>query len=817
MFFRMLAKDLKENIGLNITLFLFMVMGTACLATGICLIYANFGGEVSTYSTLNTSDVVLHINNRLDHPEYPEEIFTSLKDDFSDIAEVSKTPELNIYVANLSFVKGGVESFTKDTNYSYYLKKMKHDNRNIPVNLSDHMFTIPHGKIAVCQMMANAHSLKIGDCIRIKTQYGNIYQFEICDIFKDPSSYGAYKLYISDVDYEIIDSEWPEKSSQFEIYMKDMPHGAGYNYIREFTSILMEAFSDFRVSIIPGRTIILSNEGIISVVVSICSLLIGIFISIMNLVTIKFSLKSALKREEKEIGMMKAMGINSLSYRLLFCAKYIAFAITGGIFGLMLSLYINPIAIRIFCVNILSPEIGMEIFFASLSSVIFITTVIFFTLSVLRHMQKISVMDALHGENRGERFNSFSSISLFKRRHMNVPFFLAMHDILIKIKRYSSLIIAYSLGFYLILLGIRLRDSVCDGSYMSKYFFARNTDFYFDVGEQYEFTMIQKYGSYPNFIKELNLYLNEQGIPVDIENFDVQFDSKVIIDDRESGVILHLPGNVNLDGLTYRKGGYVPTLENEIAVPFSFAKERKLNIGDKVRIKYYRFQEDAMTAELVEEDFIITAMFDQSLEIVPRFVMGKEFTHASYSSWYPAGRTLDCKKSERDMYVKKMQELFNEDQIKFYDTEETMLKIFAGFFSTFTLLRWVIIILVGMIVFLLTYLYQMIFLEEETSDIALLKSMGSKLYTPYLWQFLRIMILLLVSMFIGATGIDFIAGKLIAFGMESQVNVSNFVLIPHFVSNFVMAPVYLVCISGSAVLLSCRKLKDIKIWSIRNE
>ena len=52
-----------------------------------------------------------------------------------------------------------------------------------------------------------------------------------------------------------------------------------------------------------------------------------------------------------------------------------------------------------------------------------------FSLISLRRMKKISVMDAIHGENRGERFSRIPGVSLNSTKKISVPTFLAVQDI----------------------------------------------------------------------------------------------------------------------------------------------------------------------------------------------------------------------------------------------------------------------------------------------------------------------------------------------------------------------------------------------------
>jgi len=817
MFFRMLIKDLKEKVGLNITLFLFMVVGTACLSLGISLLYANLGGAQVSYNTMKTSDILVHVNSLVYDTARHDEVLEEWRKNHPEVTDITSADELRIDSDCVLYSDSRGEKRPMNSMYVYFAQKVRYDH-NIPFNLDDEKFSLPRGKVAVSQQMADNQNLKTGGFLDIQTQFGNTYRFEIAEVFKDPSSINSLKILFSDKDYEVLDSEWPEKFFQYELEMNSVKKGNGYDYISDIAKEFMDLFSGFWFSIIPGRTIIMSNEGLISLIVSISSLLVGVFIAIMNLVTIRFSLKSALKREEREIGMLKAMGINSLSYRILFCAKYIAFAVAGGFFGMLISVSLTPFAIRLFCKNMLEPSFLLEIIFAFASSMFFVFVVILFTLRVLKRMQKIQVVDALHGENRGERFNSLKGLVLFKRKKMNIPFYLALHDILIKVKRYGSLIAAYSLGFFLILLGFRLRDTICDVNYLHKYFYTSALDFSYEIGDRYFDALYMKTGSYQNMTAELNRIFAENDIPAVIENFGLQQDAKLVQNGKSSTVQIMMAGNVDLEKLVYRKGGHAPRLSNEVAVSAIFAKQNNLKLGDKITLKYWMITPNGLSQKLVTGNFIITALIDTSLDVIPRIMMGQDFTGAIAYNYYMGARRLNCRKSEMPYYIEKMQSLFPKEDITFYSKDVYFKeKVFAGFYSTFTLIRWVIIILVSVVVLLLTYLYQMTFVEEETSDIGLVKTMGFGKKTAFLWNYFRMLILVGASVLLGGTVIDFLAGKLISFLVENLAQISNMTMVKHVFSNYVVTPLFLVALVSFAVFASTRVIKNIEIWSIRNE
>ena len=148
----------------------------------------------------------------------------------------------------------------------------------------------------------------------------------------------------------------------------------------------------------------MTNEAMVALIIGVFMILMGVSLIVLIFMCIRFSLRATIKREEREIGTMKAIGVDSLSYRSLFIVKYIAFAIAGGIIGIFAGTFICRYMIRSFISNTLNPQPEALLILGVITTVIFIALMVLFSYMALRRMKKISVMDTIHGENRGERF-----------------------------------------------------------------------------------------------------------------------------------------------------------------------------------------------------------------------------------------------------------------------------------------------------------------------------------------------------------------------------------------------------------------------------
>ena len=116
-----------------------------------------------------------------------------------------------------------------------------------------------------------------------------------------------------------------------------------------------------------------------------------------------------------------------------------------------------------------------------------------------------------------------------------------------------------------------------------------------------------------------------------------------------------------------------------------------------------------------------------------------------------------------------------------------------------------------------TTLYEKVFIEEEASDIAMLKSLGFSHNKIRLWHYLRIIILVAAGFVIGALLTCLVGNVLLDFAMNIIMYASGFHLIPNILSEYILLPVCLAAILSFVFYLSSKNIKRIFIWRIKDE
>ena len=811
MYWRMLKRDIKDKPALNIVTFIFMIAAAGFTVIGVTLLYSLIGGAQKTYEKCNSSDVIAVVDK--DYSD--EEGF--INDVTEDVMRFSISKEVvyrEIVVFSYRCIEAvGTEAAKVDYSRTAVVDSIarKYD---VPINMNNEFFEVEDGYIAVSQTYANQKGIKEGDKIRLTTQMGNIYEFEISTVYKNPAANVLVTFYLSDHDKEMIYSESPYKTDMYTLSVYPIEGDYVNTLIKTVNPLLIE-YKDHNIVGNATRIIFFTNDGLFALIVSICMIVVAVIIMCVAMITIDFSLKSSIKRDEREIGMMKAIGVWSFSYKTLFIVKYIAFAVLGGALGLPAGFFLSKLLFDKFVMHVMFPEPATLFMIGLAASGITVSLIILSSFFSLRRMNKISVIDAIHGENRGERFTSIPGLFLNSKKHLSVPFFLALSDILRGFKRYMLLVLAFVLGISVVLFIVRLENTIMDTRYSEHYFQNGREDFAFEFDETYYTKLYSGAGSYRGVIDIVNKNFKENGIPATIYT-NMSSPAEMITGDTKTVCNVEWMDNPTSE-VRYIEGGNAPRLRNEIAIGYYFGKQYGIRLGDSVTIEYEKLGEDRISYELASEEFIVTAFFDQYGSNTPTILMGDEFEGSTMRHEDLFSTVLDVPSSQYDEYFAKMQALYPDGEIKFLPKDKVMAHHVPGYDRMFNLIILIVSVTAAIVIMLLTSLYENIFIDEETADIALLKSMGFTKGAICSWHFWRLMLLSLLSLglsyvFIDTAG-EFLIGKL--FQSLMRCKEFTFTVLP--VPNFVIVPLCVIVLLMAVILIVTRLADRIEIWKVRNE
>ena len=809
MFFRMIKRDLKESRGLNVIIVLFMVLVSALVTSSALLFLANFRGvKVSQERCKPYDAVVIYYRTLADKDEQVRRMEGIITEKYPD-AEFENLEGIEFDYTNIDYDGIDKQKLSQSgfQNTNHILTKQPR-NRNLIYDVDNKPFHVENGKIAVPYSFAVEEDLKVGETFAVTAPNGRKFVFEVSHITRDPISTNLERFIISDGDYEKMSQESPQKLGILGI---NTSSGLGQNDERIIETALTKDndYKDFyRIIHLDGH--VYSDSALISKLVTVFLLITCIFMIIIVLFTIGFTIRSVIKKEERELGIMKALGTDSVSFRWLVAAKYIAFAVVGGAIGAVIGIPMGNVLIGRFYYNISYSISVFDYAAAILSAVFIILLVILFIYHSMKRINKISVMDVLHGEARLERIKHSDRFQLNKRRKMNIPLFLALSDIFGNFKRYILLFVAFTLGSLVVVTNIQIRDSVISTDFLYKFYTFKQFDLvtWFNNTSYYELTEGTDRGDI--FQKNFDALMKREGIPSTLE-ISYNTNAQLVDGDKVSGIKINF--GFDPEGLVIRDGGQVPKLRNEILIDYYTAVEHGVKIGDEVTIRYDKYTEDRLSTVETDETFIITGYIDRLTKFnSTEVIMSPEFNDAPKESFQALGFTINAPQSEHQVYIEKLEKIFPDQCVSDKQLIAGILGMYDVLFSFLRNMMWIVV--TGVLGFLVV-MYQTIFMKDEEQEIALLGSAGFDERSTKGWQFLRMMIIFIAAIILSivlAPAAAMILGKL----FNLMLGITGF----RFTRGYLLSAIWAVFIAlfiAVVMILILRRIRNIEIWRIRNE
>ena len=809
MFFRMIKKDLKDSKGLNVIILLFMVMVSALVTASALLMFANIRGVKVSQERCKPYDALVIYSRLLGDAEGQKKAmediilarFPDAKIEHNECIEVDYT---NFYYDGIDY-----DYLNQNSGNKFYAFMKQPRKMNLVYDQNNKPFSLKSGELAISYAYSMQMGLKAGDDIYITAPSGKQFKFTVSVITRDPIHDYLFRFLLSDADYEKMSSECPQKSGITGFDTKqEFSENDRKNLNSDFAKD--ENYKYYFRSCLPDGHIA-SNAALISVLITFFMFITCIFMILIILFTIGFTIRSAIKKEERELGIMKALGTDSVSFRWLVAAKYIAFSIVGGIAGLFVGIVAGNALIGRFYYNISYSLSWVDYLVAAISAVMIIVTVCLFILLSMRRINKISVMDVLHGETRSERIKHSDRFSLSKRSKMSLPVFLSLSDIFGNFKRYILLFIAFAIGSSVVLINIQIRDTVISSDFLYKFYTWKKLDAVTMLDDKKFDELTNGTNRSDIFKSNIDALFEQDDISGTLETKDCQ-NAKMLFGNETETILLSF--NFNPEGIVIRDGGQYPKLRNEILMDYYTASSHGVDIGDKVLIAYNKYSEDRLTVKEAQEEFIVTGFVDRLSAFNDRdVIMSAEFNDAESEGWDVVGFTLDVPDSEKDAEYEKLEKLFPGQMM----TDDELIVAFLGMYDVlFSFLRNLMMVVVTGVLGFLVVMYQAVFMKDEEPEIALLLSTGVEEKTVKRWQFLRMMILFATATIISLLVTPSIISRVIGLLFNAMLGLTGFVFSGGVILSIIWT-IFIAMFIAVVMMLVIRKIRNIEIWRIRNE
>lgn len=407
----LLINHLKKNKLVNFSVFVFMAVSCVLFAVTICLALRLTGSIEALMQTAETPDFLQMHTGTVEEEELE--------------AFASGHGEVEAYQINTFLNLDSAEIYLKDASLSGSSQDnglcVQSENFDFLVDMEDKVVKVQKGQIGVPVCYKRQYHLEIGDTVSI---FGN--SLEIVSFIRDSQMNSmmasSKRFLVSREDYEFF------KASGQEEYLIEFQLEEGSDL-----SVFSEAYAKAGLPqngpcITAGLVRMMNalSDGMMIMII----LFAGVLILLVALLCIRFTVHTGIQKEQKQIGMLKALGISKRDIRSLYFIKYIAISIMAAVCGSIAALFISEPLGRQIKELYGNGKSGVSLLFMTMTGAVLIAGVILFSIwRMLKKTEQLSALEALTVIPKGVRekkkwkryLGSFAAL-IFGTMLMIVPF-----------------------------------------------------------------------------------------------------------------------------------------------------------------------------------------------------------------------------------------------------------------------------------------------------------------------------------------------------------------------------------------------------------
>lgn len=776
MFWRILKKDLKRKKTMNIILLLFVVLCSMFAAASVNNIIAVVGGLDYYFEKAELGDYFII------------ERSTSVEDTISKILKhsenVSGYRTYNVVNASCDDLKTDSGKLMEFSNIAL-ICDINNTKQNFFGMDNEVITDVEKGKVYITGSVPKREGVKIGE--RFYVELGDTkLPLEVAGFAKDAllgsEMMGNPRLLINSADFETLTAD--ETIHTYSC-------GHVYDIDTDNAAALESELNEQNGMLFSGDRDLIKMTYIMNMLVAAIILVVSAGLLIVSFVVLRFTIAE----EFREIGVMKAIGLNNSSIRMLYLVKYLGITIAGAVIGYFGSVPFGNLLLKSVSENmVLGNDNGMIIGVVCCIAVVLI--IILFGWSSTRRIEKLSAIDAVRSGQTGERFRKRSLLSLGKSKFGSTGF-LALNDVTSEPKQYGILTAVFAICTALVMILAVTANTLDSGSLLYLLSITESDVYMNDSTRAMEIiagakTIRETEDEIVNILAENdmpgNVYLEAwYKLPVTAKNGSFQVNFLNCMDTKTTDY-------------DYTDGS-APIKPDEIAVTKQISEKLGAEIGDRVTVN--------IGGE--EREFIITAYFQCFNNLgecarfhedvsIPDSLMTSSFAYQINFDDHPDKTVID----ER---IEKLKDIFDNQNI--FDTKG-FVKDCMGVGDMIAAVKNLVLMLSLIIIILLAVLMERSFISKERSEIALLKAVGFDSGSVILYHTMRFGITVIIAIVTASALlmpltkliIDPIFGMMGAIGnIEYQFNVLEI---------FGAYPVIIFCVTVLSAALTALYTKAIK-------
>ena len=449
-------------------------------------------------------------------------------------------------------------------------------------------------------------------------------------------------------------------------------------------------------------------------------LLISLLVVLMTFMCIRFTLLAKIEEDYKEIGVMKAIGLQLKAIKKIYLAKYAAISIIGSLLGYLISLPLSYLLlknIKLFMGE--SKNEGLSWILAVAGVLVVMLLMIAYVYVLLNRFKRISAVEAIRFSGANEKVNTKTRFNLRRLACFSPDTRIGIIDIMNRKKIYLTMLLVFIISTFIMIVPALVYHTSSSEEFVESLGFSHKIDI--------ATSLYQSTNSVENQDKIEDYLANDPDVEmfskISTKNFDVK-EAGV-----ENGMLSVELGNHQKFPVNYLKG-HAPRRINEIALSTINADEYNKKIGDPI----------ILIREGREEKFIVCGIYANLFNggktakaIFEDRTTPTIWTDISIKLKNPSKLTEKMNQYKEDLPFAKMNNAEQYRDQTFGSTIQSLLMVAIG------------ALLVGILITgLITSLFMKLLLVKDKKEIATLKAIGltnQEIRNQYLARSLTILVL----------------------------------------------------------------------------
>ena len=748
MFFKILKKDLKRSKTMNAILFLFIILASVFVSSGLSNLFSVVKGMdyFLEQAVGDKDDLLLIINNGKDNSNLCKVL---------DESEKIKSYAYDSYFGYSDEVwneKGKKLDWSGaimlESPESTYIKLFDSENNEVK--------SVEKGHACLSYKFMEEFDLKAGDKIRLNLNNAEkeyIIDAGLKDAVFGSSISGMNRLYMNNEDLQqYFDSDKEGSFSNTIVYIETDDVEA----VSKGLTDLEGAGGSF-----PRSTIILTR--IVDMMVAFIIVILSVCLIIVSFVILKFSIGFTIQDDFREIGVMKAIGIRNFKIRRLYLIKYLAISLIGVVAGCAISFPFGDMLLDSVSKSMMLGN-GYGVIINILGSILVFILIMLLAFLSTGKVKKMTPVDAIRSGETGERFRKKRGIRIGKS-HLRNSSYLAWNDILSSPKRYLNIVISIGICTTFLLILANLTRTFDSNAFIDTFSvrgdlyltnedpdtldISKLIDKYSDVPgieelrnmKEIEPDTLKKYENgkeiYKDYLKLIEEKLASEGMPAKVYN-DVIYSYKFTYNNEEYAYnFMQVVGNGT--GEYPMTEGTQPQNKNEVAFTQAVEDTYGMKIGDTIEIDFNGYKDKCTVTGKFQSMNNLGALMRIHEDVPTDFAASTGYMSILITfTDNPDQKTIEERKD-------KIKDILNAGTVK-DQTEECVDNM--GTLDAMQAVEMLLMIITILVIILVTVLMERSFISREKKQIAILKAVGFRNSDIIGWHVIRFGILGVIAVLI---------------------------------------------------------------------